>query len=101
MTTATAVTWPALAELDEVSTPLGQTVEDMFEISERVRALENQLDEPVYGNGPFPTLAEVGALSRFIAIVQHELDAAGNHLAKIREARDWAAHSIQTGGDDA
>lgn len=83
MTTATALTWPTVADLELVSAILTEASRAVDELHLKYF----KLDEAMVGEGDLaPSLETLGALSCFLEYADMDLKAIQSHLDTIREA---------------
>jgi hypothetical protein len=92
-------TWPTMAEFDEVSLPLDQAVEDMNGVVGRVRRLDDRLDR--LDDSAQPTLEQLGALSVFIAQVEHDVETASGFIEALHKTHRFVACGVTASNDDA
>ena len=92
MTTATAATWPTVAKLNHVSKLVAEAHNALDELHLVCYQLENALDGE---DPPSPvTFEQLGALSRFLAWTDQDIEGMGKFLDDVRGLHHAAATSM-------
>jgi hypothetical protein len=85
----TTATWPTAAKLARITGCIDEAVQEVEDLD--LRAYAELDDTPPKDQPPPPTLAELGSLSSFIAVVASDLASLQSYLESIRQAHNEAA----------